>query len=286
MTVEFCYETSSSSSSSSSPNWSISPRISFSHDLSQTEKIPIDSSRLDSPSPDFDFCITNPNQQGSSSADELFFNGKILPLPIQIQPKTTHVFTLPNEEIPQPKSNPLPSPLPPPQTQKKESLREIMEMSKQEEKSNSKSFWHFTRSNSLNGTKKSLICSLSPLLSRSNSTGSTNPSPRRSQLKDGYKSSQNSPSNSNTKISWPSSSTSSSSVQKPPSPLKKNNSGGRNLYGSHSNGGVHINPVLNVPPPYISKGTTTLFSSFFTGKDTKNKKKSSSVPHPSYFQRI
>ncbi|XP_077220321.1 uncharacterized protein LOC143854322 [Tasmannia lanceolata] len=270
MAIEICLET-----SSSSPSWSLSPRISFSHDLSQTENIPIDrhrldSSLLDSSSPDFDFCITDPCEEVSSSADELFSNGKILPLPIQIQSKTTQVFTLPNAEIPQPKSNPpqslLPPRPPPPQNQKKESLKEIMEVSKPEEKPNSKSFWGFTRSSSLNcasSYKRSLICSLPPLLSRSNSTGSTNPNPnpRGSQLKDSWKSSQ-----------------------KPP--LKKNNSSGRNLYGSQSNGGVRINPILNVQIPCISKGTTSLFSFFITGKSTKNKKKSSSVPHPSHWERI
>ncbi|XP_077211188.1 uncharacterized protein LOC143846598 [Tasmannia lanceolata] len=268
MAVEMCSETSFSSQSCS-----MSPRISFSCDLSQTENISeprLDTSLLDSSSPDFDFGITDPCEQGSSSADELFFNGKILPIPIQIQSKTSHVFTLPNTEIPLQKLNPPQSllpPLPPLHDDKKESLREILEINKQDEKPNSKSFWRFSRSSSFNcggSSKKSLICSLPPLLSRSYSTGSTNP-----KSKDACKSSQKPPLNSNTKISWPSS--------KPPTPLKKNNFGGRNLYGSYNNGGVRINPVLNVPPPYISKGTTSLFSFFL--KDTKNKK-SSSVTHP------
>lgn len=54
--------------------------------------------------------------------------------------------------------------------------------------------------------------------------------------------------------------------QKPP--LKKNHG------GSHGNG-VWINPVLNVPPPYIAKGTANLFgiTSLFKDKKVKQTKK-------------
>lgn len=53
-------------------------------------------------------------------------------------------------------------------------------------------------------------------------------------------------------------------------PLKKNYGNG----GAYGNG-VRISPVLNVPPPYIAKGTTNLFGfgSFLrNGKDRKSKK--------------
>lgn len=55
--------------------------------------------------------------------------------------------------------------------------------------------------------------------------------------------------------------------QKPP---QKRNYG----VGGYGNG-VRISPVLNVPPPFISKGTASLFglgSLFGNGKDKKKKK--------------
>ncbi|KAK4354371.1 hypothetical protein RND71_026565 [Anisodus tanguticus] len=109
------------------------------------------------------------------------------------------------------------------------------------------------RSSSLhcvNGTKKSSFWSL-PILSRSNSTGSVpnskNSTKQKAQLKQ-----------------------MNGSSQKPP--LRKNyGHGGPNYYGN----GVSINPVLNVPPTFIPKGTANLFglgSFFANGKEKKSKK--------------
>ncbi|KAF8399103.1 hypothetical protein HHK36_014969 [Tetracentron sinense] len=238
----------------------MSPRISFSHDLCQKDVVPIehyhrrsDSSLLESSS-DFDFCVSKSFEQESSSADELFSDGKILPTQIRKKiapPKQIH------QSKPSPPPPPNPNPAPATENAKKESSQEINGTSSEsEEKPQSKSFWGFKRSSSLNcgnGYKRSLICSL-PLLSRSNSTGSA-PTPKRSQKHPSIVPSKSS----STSYSYPSS-------QKPP--LKKN-------YGGSYNNGVRINPVLNVPPPYISKGTAYLFGlgSFFCNGKDKSKKK-------------
>ncbi|KAK3037774.1 hypothetical protein RJ639_030693 [Escallonia herrerae] len=128
-----------------------------------------------------------------------------------------------------------------------------------ERKHQSGSFWRIKRSSSLhieNTTKKSSFWSL-PLLSRSNSTGSI---PKDNQKQNSTRQARNpSPLAASSSNSCPLS-------QKPPL-LKKN-------YGAYGSG-FRINPVLNVPPPYISKRTATLFGlgSFFShGKDKKSKK--------------
>ena len=247
MAIELCSESCSTC---------MSPRISFSYDLCEADDaVPVEQnhpSQSKPPTNDFDFCVYESFYQDTSSADELFYNGKILP--IQIKKK---IAATPRSTVQQPKP-----PLPPPPTQtKKESPREIKRtINEVYEKQNSKSFWRFKRSTSLNcgsGYARSL-CPL-PLLSRSNSTGSVS-NAKRSALssKDG-----------NNAKNWhkhPSvapiksfSSSSSTGFQKPP--LKKN-------YGSYSNG-VRISPVLNVP-------TSNLFglgSIFSNGKDKINRKK-------------
>ncbi|CBI15475.3 unnamed protein product, partial [Vitis vinifera] len=129
-----------------------SPRISFSNDFCQADVASIDHcksrnselSSLDS-SPDFDFCVSTSFEHESSSADELFSNGIILPIKIQ--------------------------------------ERTVAPRSSQEKLQSSKSFWPFKRSSSLNCDnvhRRSLMCSL-PLLSRSNSTGSVQNSKRTSK---------------------------------------------------------------------------------------------------------
>lgn len=249
-----------------------SPRVSFSNDLGQEHGLQIDHmSRRDTTllgsNSDFEFSICSSLDHESSLADELFADGMILPVQMQernISPKQIHRYE------PPPKAS-LP-PLPCPSTidnSKKESMREIMVMNSElEEKPQSKSFWGFKRSSSLNcDIKKSLICSL-PILSRSNSTGSA-PNPKRTTMKDVHKhNSQKQQSNSTAKSS--SSSSAATFVYSLPQkrPLKKNYS------GSHGNG-VRISPVLNVPSPYISKGTANLFGlgSFLrNGKEKKNRK--------------
>ncbi|KAK2647916.1 hypothetical protein Ddye_015405 [Dipteronia dyeriana] len=228
-----------------------SPRISFSHDLRQTDDIvPVrrDTMLLESNS-DFEFILTSTIfDQQSCSADELFKNGVILPVQVQKltpPPPPTVFSSLP----PRPNSNEIVND------------HQLMVANSDQEKPQSKSFWGFKRSSSLNcDAKKSLICSL-PLLSRSNSTGSSVTS-KRPSLKE---SSQKQP----LMVKWSNGYNQTQSQQKPP--LKKGYGG--SYYG---NGGVKVSPVLNVPPPYISRATANLFglgSLLRSGKDNKKNKK-------------
>ncbi|XP_022735401.1 uncharacterized protein LOC111288680 [Durio zibethinus] len=237
------------------------PWVSFSHDLNESQR---DTMLLDSSS-DFEFNICSSSfEQESSSADELFANGMILPV------------RLPKKQVAQKCELPVLISLPPQpklsiaENSKNESMSQIMPVNSDlEEKPRSKSFWGFKRSSSLNcGIKNSLICSL-PLLSRSNSTGSV-PDPKRSSIKDSNKhSSQKLSFISKTKSSSSSCCSSCNAYQFPHKPHLKKSLG--NSYGY----GVRINPVLNVPTPYISKGTANLFGlgSFLrNGKDKKGRK--------------
>lgn len=246
-----------------------SPRISFSHNLLNTDDtLRIDENAyradtllLDSNSDHFDFSFSDfVENEPSSSADDLFSNGLIRPLQVKKMFKNSEHFPLP----------PLPNP-PTYKTSKNEedSSKEIIVstnvIDRSDQRQQSKSFWRIKRSSSVhcdNSHKKSSFWSL-PLLLRSNSTGSV-PSSRQI-LKDNHKQ--------NCQKQVKNSSSSSSSAyyvyhlsQKPP--LKKTNGG---AYGN----GVWISPVLNMPPPYIAKGTANLFglnSLFRDKKDKKNKK--------------
>ncbi|XP_044489887.1 probable membrane-associated kinase regulator 1 [Mangifera indica] len=259
-----------------------SPRISFSHDLNQKDhgfshiERRLDSSLLDSSS-DFDFCIDNSRFfQELSSADELFSNGKILP--VEIKKK---------KQIQQPPPSSSSSSSSPPQvlgnescTEKKR-LKELLSLDDDQDydKPLYKSFWQFKRSSSLNcdsSRSKSLIKSLQ-FLSRSNSTGSAPSSKLSSMAKETQKQNlQRQPSVSRkSKVSSSGSYSSSfnnnnnfSSTQKPP---WKKNCGSYN----NANNGVRISPVLNIPPPYISSATVNLFglgSIFCNGKFKKKKR--------------
>ncbi|XP_023521240.1 uncharacterized protein LOC111784934 [Cucurbita pepo subsp. pepo] len=245
MAIEVCSEIST---------LGISPRISFSHDLNQADSLPSSSDcnrgRLDLtlPESDFDFCIGNLLMQDLSSADQLFCNGKILPVEIK-----KSIVSKPNESTP-----PIPTTS---VSSEKKSLKELLSASfDAEEKPQSKSsFWQFKRSSSLNcETSKSrgFIRSLH-FLSRSNSTGSA-------------LNLQKQPSISSTKSSVSSCSNSyfaNSCSQKTST---------RTNFGANSGNGVRImSPLLNLPPPYISKVTVSFFgfgSLFCNGKNKKKNK--------------
>lgn len=255
------------------------PRVSFSYDLGPRDSTTGESIKAGSGSfclsdrnSDFEFSICQSFDYESSSADELFANGMILPVQIQQRNNTaTPNGTSKHEGEALPSSLLPPIPCPPSdEIKKKASIKEIAVPSLDlEEKPVSKSFWLFRRSSSLNSEgvqKKSLICSF-PLLSRSNSTGSA-PNPKKATQKQpsiplpklSSLSSSSSPSTSSS-----SSSNVNSRPQKPP--LKKNHSHG--TYYGHR---FRISPVLNVPTPSISKGTANflgLGSFLGSGKDKK-----------------
>ncbi|KAI3813480.1 hypothetical protein L1987_18205 [Smallanthus sonchifolius] len=187
-----------SENSGTGNNITMSPRISFSHDFSQSDPVPVEQLlRSLSSSSDFNFCV----QQNSNHhhADELFSDGKIIPAQIKRQ------------------SPPRPPPQPP-------IVNRIPPAPVDDEQPNStKSFWGFKRSSSCgNGYARSL-CPI-PLLSRSNSTGSSTGTKRSSSSKEGCSHKPN------------------PNFQKPP--LRKMNYG----YGSNNNAGngVRVNPVLNL----------------------------------------
>ncbi|KAE8679767.1 peptidyl-tRNA hydrolase family protein [Hibiscus syriacus] len=213
-----------------SDNSGMSPRISFSLDLCHFDQVPVDQRPLRSSSKppslnsciDFDFCVAESlEQQQPSSADELFSDGKILPTDIK------------KNNVPSKQTDHQSSPPPPPPPHdgaNVDSTKDSSNEDDQKQSSSKSSFWGFKRSRSFpcgSGYGRSL-CPL-PLLSKSNSTGST---PNIKQ-----------PSNKHLKP-----------------PLKKSTASYK-PYGN-INGSVHVNPVLNVH----SLNLFGLGSIFFNGK--------------------
>lgn len=244
----------------------VSPRISFSHDFSQSDVIPVEqhpfrsnSSGLKS-SIDFDFCVSESLElDQSSSAEELFSDGRILPTEIKRKKNVPPLKQTSQLLAPHPPLHP---------NLKRESTKESKylnlnnnnsdEVCDNKQGSNSnKSFWSFKRSSSCGSGYGRSLCPL-PLLSRSNSTGSSTPSVKRNNplSKEGLNVKQSSQKHSSTRFS-PSSGP--NSYQRPP--LNKS-------YGSHGNNSVRVNPVLNVP-------TANLFGlgSIFSNNRDKTKKK-------------
>uniref|UniRef100_A0A1J3JPM7 Uncharacterized protein n=1 Tax=Noccaea caerulescens TaxID=107243 RepID=A0A1J3JPM7_NOCCA len=259
-----------------SENSNMSPRISFSRDFCQSDAIPIEKRPLRSPSNskpsslnssiDFDFCIPGgvtsgeSFDQGSWSADELFRNGKILPTEIKKKPESRSPGRKGSGT-----GTPEPS-KPDSRKQRKPVEDEEDNVVITEEKPNTKSFWGFKRSSSLNcgSSYGRSLCPL-PLLNRSNSTGSTSSKPKQSSRKhttEHIKLQQSSSLSSSSS----SSSSSNSSFQKPP--LKKNYGG--YSYGSHGGGGIRVSPVINMVPSGNLFGLGSIFSG--NGRD-KNKKR-------------
>ncbi|KAK7269780.1 hypothetical protein RIF29_22516 [Crotalaria pallida] len=255
----------------------ISPRISFSHDLKNTDNdsVPVEDRSslclLDSSS-DFVFSITNGLSQKLSSADELFSNGKIVPMEIKHDlnaPALIHQPTQPSLPLSQNSTT---------KCTEKKRLKEFLSASSDEaedetEKPSLKYFWQFKRSSSLNfdtNRGNSLIRSLQ-FLSRSNSTGSA-PNPKKTEVtgenqKQRFQK-QSSVSSRRFSISSSSSSSSSSTYYFYSSPSLKRNSGS-------SGNGVRISPVLNLPQAYIPKVTARFFGlgSLFCSGIIKKKKK-------------
>lgn len=270
-----------------------SPRISFSHDLCQTDEAAAVQSKpyrldsmllLDSDSDDFAFCIAS-NTTGvheTSSAEELFSGGLIRP--VQLQEKFVHASKNTSKSKAQAQRVPSLPPLPFVPLQNGGSKQEILQEKETiltnieaEQKNQSKSFWSIKRSSSLhceNSHKKSSFWSL-PLLSRSNSTGSVPNSKQGSRESQ----KQNASSKQQKNLTGISASASANATSAPSFygyPLSQKPPLRKNYMGSSGNG-IRISPVLNVPVPssHISKGTANLLGlgSFFrNGKDKKMKK--------------
>ncbi|PON47720.1 membrane-associated kinase regulator [Parasponia andersonii] len=284
MAIDVCSEISS---------LSISPRISFSHDLKETSTTAStdhrhrsDPTLLDSSS-DFNFCIVNNLTLELSSAEELFSNGKILPIQIKnIMPSSSPKCSYHQPNEPHPATAPRRNSSTENTNTEKKRLKEFLatnfDTDEEENPPASKSFWQFRRSSSLNldrfGANKSFIKSLQ-FLSRSNSTGSAPNQKQSSSVLRKENKKQNLQKQSSVgrskyrrSTSCPNAAafhanhTSVSSTQNKPC-LRKS-------FGSHSNG-VRVSPVLNLPHPYISKVTISFFgfgSLFCNGKVKKKKK--------------
>lgn len=230
MAVELCSESAGTS-----------PRISFSHDLCIHDIVPVEQRPLRSQShglnsnSSFDFDVSfkkSFDQELYSSADELFSDGKIRPA--EIKKKNLPRFS-PTAQFCRENGVEI--------GKSKKGTKVIAKDDAEDPKQNSKSFWKFKRSSSVNCGSvygRGGLCPL-PLLSRSNSTGSV---PKQSSQKHSISGQKTA---------------SSVNYQKPP--LKKG-------YGPLGNGSVHVNPVLNV-----SSGNLFGLGSFlFNGKDKSKKK--------------
>ncbi|PWA87578.1 hypothetical protein CTI12_AA128410 [Artemisia annua] len=129
-----------------------SPRISFSYDLTQSDTVPVEQllRSFSSSSVDFNFIVNNNHSDHANAcmADELFYDGKIIPTQARPKPETR-------------KFTPLPE---------KEKLRESVQ-EPQPENTNNKSFWGFKRSSSCGSGYGRSLCPNITLLSRSHSTG-------------------------------------------------------------------------------------------------------------------
>ncbi|KAF7123266.1 hypothetical protein RHSIM_Rhsim12G0085400 [Rhododendron simsii] len=254
--------------SSEIPSLVSSPRISFSHYLNNTNTVPIEPPLFDFHF-DFNFCIGN-NFTNLSSADDIFSNGKILPVEIKKhvtppnetqQCEATTAFENANEGT------------------KKKKLKEFLcsEFDAEDPKPLlPKSFWKYSRSSSLNGESfrsKALLRSLQ-FLSRSNSTGSSLNLKQTGVSKNNQKqnSSKQSPVALNSRTLPYSSGHGYPYASPKRSPVMKN-------FRSNSNGvGVRFSPVLNIPYSCIGieKGSVTNlfgFGSLFCNGKAKKKKK-------------
>ncbi|KAI4294876.1 hypothetical protein MLD38_040444 [Melastoma candidum] len=255
----------------------ISPRISFSHDLKGCDHVPVETCLVASDSArDFDFCITASQffLELSRPADELFADGKILPMPM-IRTRSHAMRSDPDP----PKHPAIKGSLSiegrtprvqdsPPPAEKKQ-LKELLLFDPEESpRRATKSFWSFSRSSSLNcesQRSKGLIRSLQ-FLARSNSTGSVlnaNPDGNNSISKGNSKKGQQQCTGRR-----------SVSLSATGSTAPRGSEGSRRSYGGGGGGGMRVSPVLNFHSP-VSIGNVGLFGigSFFCGSTRRLKKK-------------
>ncbi|XP_015962961.1 uncharacterized protein LOC107486902 [Arachis duranensis] len=298
MAIELCSENCGVSSNSS-----MSPRISFSHDFSQSDVIPVEqhpfgstTSDLES-SNDFDFCVTESFELVESfPADEFFSGGRIIPTEIKGPKKNNNIIIHQkghHQLAPQ-----HPPPLPPQSCvtvnhnhnhnhdhnhhycssgcSSSTSSRNLKKEGSSKEgkymnnnNNDSKSFWNFKRSSSCgNGYRRSL-CAL-PLLSRSNSTGSSSNTTKRNPLsKEAGTTKQNSHKHSSSSSSQSIVAPTNIYHQKPPLNNKSHHHHQHHHHGSYGNNSVRVvSPALNVH-------SANLFglASIFSNNRDKSKKK-------------
>ncbi|CAN7053524.1 unnamed protein product [Brassica rapa subsp. trilocularis] len=246
---------------SEAPCSGTSPRNSFSYDLDSPDgDVRLDSTLLD-PGSEFDFCFgSSCPVQEVSPADELFSDGKILPVQIKkVNFRVQRSASLSSSSSSSSSSSLQRSP----PEKKIMRLKELLLNPESDYEEKPKGlFLQFKRSISLNYDKsrnsKGLIRSLQ-FLSRSNSTGSAlNPKPNLPP-KETYHLHKTHNLPKQTSLRRSSSLSASGPYKKPLA---------RNSFGN-GNGGVRVSPVLNFPPPgFISNVADGCFSigSFCNGK--------------------
>lgn len=220
-------------------NTTSSPRISFSYDLTQSDTVPVEQllrSFSSSSSVDFNFIVNNNDHSdhvNACMADELFYDGKIIPTQARPKPETRKFTPLPAE---------------------KEKLRESVQ-EPQLENTNNKSFWGFKRSSSCGSGYGRSLCPNITLLSRSHSTGSS--SSKRSSSSSGSKDLKDGL-GSKDKRGFQKGVVS----QKPPLRKSGYGYGNGNNSGVGMSNGIRVNPVLNLG-----------FGSFFSSNNKNKSKK-------------
>lgn len=260
---------------SDKPSLGISPRISFSHDPKNS--IPVEDhlqrdTRVLESSSDFVFCVTNGVAHKLSSADELFFNGEIIPtqltrVSIPYEPPHRH-HQYQDRQLHQQHQQP------PFSTTRKKMLKEFLSEPEdddiEEESPNSASsstlFWRSSSVNCDGATRgKGMLRSSMQFLSRSYSTGSAPNTPKHAVIaRKRVEKHRLQKQSSGSSMSLSSSSSASSGAYYfydscPKPSLKKN-------FGSASSNGVRISPILNLPHHKATRSIFGFGSLFCNGK--------------------
>ncbi|KAH7658473.1 hypothetical protein IHE45_17G090000 [Dioscorea alata] len=239
--------------SSTKKDWMVSPRLSFSHDIPQTQLLPSFSSSSSSSSShesnvfppvitdvfDFDFTTSlEISTQEPCSADELFSDGKILPLPLKPKPQsvTTTTTSTSTSASASTRTN----------AKQNTTLKEIIDdedndeekVDQQKKETERKPFWMFGRSGSVGSNRTTSIATTATSISTTKQKNNNNICPFRRSRSAGYstvKTRNKNYSNYNYKNTF--------------RPMESNSkiyyySGMKSW--SHGDG-VRINPVINLP---------------------------------------
>ncbi|URE48711.1 hypothetical protein MUK42_15370 [Musa troglodytarum] len=244
-----------------------SPRISFSHDvdLPQTDA----NRRLDASLPlevsapsDFDFSLAiDALSHDPSLADDLFSDGKLLPLPIKNPPSSSR----PSAPVAAPPATAT-------RRRNRDSLREVMAGPEANGSGIGRAspptpFWRFRRSSSVGyGSSRSSLCPF-PLL-RSKSSGSS--STQRPNAKPGITDSGYSSAGIGKGSSSPFGELFRKGANEPKTKVYYYSGNSRRSYGSNA---VRISPILNVPTP----GSGSIFDYLLCKRGDKSMSKSPAV---------
>ncbi|CAL9100649.1 unnamed protein product [Musa textilis] len=250
-----------------------SPRISFSHDVDLPQTDASESTdanrRLDASLPlevsapsDFDFSLAiDALSHDPSLADDLFSDGKLLPLPIKNPPSSSR----PSAPVAAPPATAT-------RRRNRDSLREVMAGPEANGSGIGRAspptpFWRFRRSSSVGyGSSRSSLCPF-PLL-RSKSSGSS--STQRPNAKPGITDSGYSSAGIGKGSSSPFGELFRKGANEPKTKVYYYSGNSRRSYGSNA---VRISPILNVPTP----GSGSIFDYLLCKRGDKSMSKSSAV---------